>query len=101
MFRHKILAVALLLLLDEFKSVLEGDKNVIFDNFSIASTSLSVFLALSCLHKFLSTCKALSCTLSCVSWQAISKIFCGTLYVISLSVNLWLTKLPIAAKQKS
>ena len=55
---------AVILLFEEVKSVLEGDKNVIFDNFSIASMSFSVFLAFSCLHKVLSTFKALSCTLN-------------------------------------
>ena len=68
-----------LLLFDEVKSVLDGDKNVMLDNLSIASMSLSIFFAFSCLHNILRTFNALSWTLNCVSWQTISRSLCGTL----------------------
>ena len=82
-------AVILVLLdIDEVKSVFDGDKNVILDNFSTAYISLSVFLAFSCLHKVFNTLRALSCTFNCVSWHAISNSLCGTLHVINFSENL-------------
>ena len=52
--------VAVKLLLFDDKSVLDGDKNVLLDNLSIASMSLSIFFAISCLHNILRTFNALS-----------------------------------------